>query len=71
MTLTKRGETVAVIGFLLMMFLVMGFAGAIETQPDPTCADYQAQQNWQLALHNDCPFTDENGNYLYTWKIGQ
>ena len=54
---------IAVLGFLLML----GIAGAIETQPDPTCEDYQAQQDWELALHNGCPFTDENGVYLYTW----
>jgi hypothetical protein len=67
MTLTKRGQTVLGIAFIVAIFAMMGIAGAIETQPNPTCADYQAQQDWELALHNGCPFTDEEGNYLYTW----
>ena len=54
---------IAVLGFLLML----GIGGAIETQAEPTCADYQAAQDWELALRNGCPFTDEEGNYLYTW----
>lgn len=67
MTLTKRGQTVLGVAFIVAIFAMMGIAGAIETQADPTCEDYQAQQDWELALHNGCPFTDEEGNYLYTW----
>jgi hypothetical protein len=66
--MTARGQktlaVIALFGFLLML----GIAGAIETQPNPTCADYQASQDWELALRNDCPFTDSQGNYLYTWQ---
>jgi hypothetical protein len=67
MQLTKRGQTVLGVLFIVAIFAMMGIAGAIETQPNPTCADYQAAQDWELALHNGCPFTDEEGNYLYTW----
>lgn len=68
MKLTKRGNTVAVLAFSALMLLIMGTVGAIETQDEPTCADYQASQDWQSAWENGCPFEDENGNYLYTWK---
>lgn len=67
MKLTKRGEKVVAIVGVFGFLVVMGIVGAIETQTNPTCADYQAEQNWELAFHNECPFTDEDGNYLYTW----
>jgi hypothetical protein len=67
MKLTKRGQKVVGIAALFGFLAIIGIAGAIETQPNPTCADYQAAQDWELALHNGCPFTDEEGNYLYTW----
>ena len=67
MTLTKRGQMFLSILFIIGIFAMLGIAGAIETQPNPTCEDYQAQQDWELALHNGCPFTDAEGNYLYTW----
>ena len=67
MKLTKRGQIVVGIAGLFALVAMMGIAGAIETQDEPTCADYQAAQDWELALYNNCPFTDENGVYLYTW----
>lgn len=67
MQLTKRGQTFLGLLFIVGLLAMMGIAGAIETQPNPTCEDYQAAQDWELALHNGCPFTDEEGNYLYTW----
>ena len=67
MKLTKRGQMFLSILFIVGIFAMLGIAGAIETQPNPTCEDYQAQQDWELALHNGCPFVDENGVYLYTW----
>ena len=67
MKLTKRGRKVVGIAGLFALVAMMGIAGAIETQDEPTCADYQAAQDWELALYNNCPFTDENGVYLYTW----
>lgn len=67
MKLTKRGQKVVGIAGLFALVAMMGIAGAIETQDEPTCADYQAAQDWELALYNNCPFTDENGVYLYTW----
>ena len=65
--MTKRGQTFLGLLFIVGLLAMMGIAGAIETQPNPTCEDYQAQQDWERALHNGCPFTDEEGNYLYTW----
>jgi len=50
------------------LLALIGIAGAIETQPNPTCADFQASQDWESAWQNDCPFTDSDGNYLYTWE---
>jgi len=67
MKLTKRGEFVVGTFFVLCLLALIGIAGAVEGQPTPTCDDYQAAQDWELALHNGCPFTDEEGNYLYTW----
>ena len=67
MTLTKRGRKVVGIASVFGFLALLGIAGAIETQDMPTCEDYQAQQDWELALHNGCPFTDDEGNYLYTW----
>ena len=65
--MTARGQktlaVIALFGFLAML----GIAGAVEGQAEPTCNDYQAAQDWQRALHNGCPFTDSEGNYLYTW----
>jgi hypothetical protein len=68
MKLTNRGERVLGAAFVIGLLAMLGIAGAIETQPNPTCEDYQASQDWQRALHNDCPFQDNNGNYLYTWE---
>ena len=68
MTLTKRGQTVLGIAFIVGLLAMMGIAGAIETQDMPTCEDYQASQNWQAAWENGCPFQNENGDYLYTWQ---
>ena len=65
--MTKRGQTFLGLLFIVGLLAMMGIAGAIETQPNPTCDDYQAQQDWERALHNGCPFTDESGDYLYTW----
>ena len=67
MKLTKRGQKVVGIASVFAFLALLGIAGSIETQSNPTCADYQAQQDWELALHNGCPFVDENGVYLYTW----
>lgn len=69
MRLTTRGQTVlglAIVGGLLAM---MGLAGAIETQDMPMCADYEASQDWKAAQKNNCPFQNENGEYLYEWEL--
>jgi hypothetical protein len=67
MTLTKRGQMVLGILFLFGLLAMMGIAGAIETQAEPTCDDLQVSQDVERAWQMGCPFTDENGNYLYTW----
>jgi hypothetical protein len=68
LTLTKRGQMVLGILFLFGLLAMMGIAGAVETQDEPTCADFQASQDWESAWQNDCPFTDSDGNYLYQWE---
>ena len=65
--MTKRGQTFLGLLFIIGLLAMMGIAGAIETQPTPTCNDYQEQNDWERALHNGCPFTSEDGEYLYTW----
>jgi hypothetical protein len=67
MQLTKRGQTVLGIAFIVGLLAMLGIAGAIETQDMPTCADYEVSQDWQAAWEHGCPFEDENGNYLYQW----
>ena len=67
MKFTPRGYRVAAIFALLVFLGFLGLGGMVETQDNPTCEDYQAAQDWELALHNNCPFIDENGEYLYTW----
>ena len=83
MTLTKRGERVLGATFIIGLLAAMGIAGHIETQPNPASnaqcdAIYHAvyvldgnpardsliQTAWDL----NCPFEDENGNYIYTWE---
>lgn len=68
MQLTPRGYRVVAVFALLVFLGFVGLAGMVETQADPNCEDYQAAQDWELALHNGCPFTDDSGNYLYTWE---
>jgi hypothetical protein len=68
MRLTKRGQTVLGVAFIVGLLAMMGVAGAIETQDMPTCSDYEASQNWEAAWDSGCPFQDNDGNYLYTWE---
>lgn len=65
--MTKRGQKFLSLLFILGIFAMLGIAGYVEGQPNPKCEDYQSQGDWERALHNNCPFTDKNGNYLYTW----
>jgi hypothetical protein len=66
-TLSKRGQNIVSIVFIVGLLAMLGIAGAVETQDFPTCEDHQASQDWQAAWKNGCPFQDDNGNYLYTW----
>ena len=76
--MTKRGERFLGILFLAGLLAMMGIAGAIETQSDPITVDCDALHAQHIANPNDldtvsrawdngCPFTDENGQYLYEW----
>ena len=83
MTLTKRGQTVLGVAFVVGLLAMMGVAGAIETQPNPA-TDEQCNSIYHAvyilednparlpligtAWDLGCPFEDENGNYLYTWE---
>jgi hypothetical protein len=67
--LTKRGEVVVGIVGVSAILAMIAIAGAVETQDVATCNDYQQSQNWQEASDNSCPFTDKDGNYLYTWEV--
>lgn len=68
MKLTKRGETLISILFVIGMIGVMAIVGAVETQDWPGCEEYRQSQDWESAWEKGCPFQDENGNYLYTWE---
>ena len=68
MRLTRRGQIVFGMLFIIGMIFLMSLAGAIETQDVATCEDYQASQDWEKAWDKGCPFQDGSGNYLYTWE---
>ena len=66
MQLTKRGERVAVIGFLSFMVLVMGVVGRMDAIEQ--CAKFEADNNYTAALDAGCSFDAlPNGEYPYTW----
>jgi hypothetical protein len=67
MKLTNRGELALGVAFVVGLLVMISFAGAIETQDIPTCKDYEISQDWESAWQNNCPFKDEQGNYLYEW----
>ncbi len=69
MKLTNRGQAVVGIAGVFGILALMGIVGAIETQDVSTCNTHQASQDWEAALENSCPFTDKDGNYLYTWEV--
>jgi steroid 5-alpha reductase family enzyme len=67
MTLTKRGERVAIIAFIAFMIIVMGIVGRVEA--DTQCATFQANNDYQSALVAGCSFDPlPNGEYPYTWE---
>ena len=66
MQLTKRGDRVAVIGFLSFMVLVMGVVGRMDAIEQ--CAKFEADNNYTAALDAGCSFDAlPNGEYPYTW----
>jgi hypothetical protein len=70
MTLTKRGQTVAIAAFLLFMVSVMALVGMMDAREQ--CARFQASNNVQAALDAGCSFDAlPNGEYPYTWDTSQ
>jgi len=76
MTLTQRGRTVVTFVALVAFLSVWGIAGYVDGKIQDTSCDSLhtkiiANPNdldaIQLAWNNNCPFQDENGEYLYTW----
>jgi len=66
--LTKRGRIVVSIAATFGIISLFAISGAIETQDIPTCDDFVVSQDWQGAMNNNCPFVNDNGEYLYTWE---
>jgi len=83
MRLTKRGQSVLGVAFIVGLLGAMGIAGAIETQPNPA-TDEQCDSIYHAVYILDgnparvdlihtafdlgCPFEDSEGNYIYTWE---
>ena len=72
MKLTQRGRNLVTFLSLLAFLSIWGIAGYVEGKTPATntntCAEFQASQDWESAWDKGCPFTDSNGNYLYTWE---
>ena len=76
MTLTDRGKSVVIFVVVVAFLSIWGIAGYLEGEtPNTTCdalhtkiiANPNDLDSIKLAWYNDCPFQDENGEYLYTW----
>ena len=76
MKLTERGRTVVTFAALVGFLSIWGIAGYIDGKTEvPTCKTLHSKiianpndlDAIQLAWNNNCPFQDEDGNYLYTW----
>jgi hypothetical protein len=67
MTLTKRGNRVALIALIAFMVSTLALAGRLEAMDQ--CAEFQADNNYAAALEAGCSFdTLPNGEYPYTWE---
>ena len=63
-----------IVGFIFVAVACFAVLDAIKATTAPTvgqsavdCVEIQHAQDWETALANNCPFTDKNGDYLYTW----
>lgn len=66
MTLTKRGNRVAIVALLSFMVATMGVVGMLDAQEQ--CAKFQENNNYTAALEAGCSFDAlPNGEYPYTW----
>jgi len=48
--------------------IVAAMAALIAAGGASACDSLQASQNWREAWSLGCPFTDDQGNHLYTWE---
>lgn len=67
MKLTKRGERVVSIAFILFMLGTIFLAGRVDALDQ--CAEFQANNDYQNALSAGCSFDQlSTGEYPYTWE---
>ena len=67
MTLTKRGNRVALIALIAFMVSTLALAGRFEALDQ--CAEFEAKNDHQSALVAGCSFDAlPNGEYPYTWE---
>ena len=67
MKLTKRGERVVSVAFILFMLGTIFLAGRVDALDQ--CAEFQANNDYQNALDAGCSFDQlSNGEYPYTWE---
>lgn len=66
MRLTERGRVVVASFFVFILLAITVLIARHDAIVE--CATLQANNDWQTALDAGCPFTDNDGNYLYTWE---
>jgi hypothetical protein len=67
MKLTKRGERVVSVAFILFMLGTIFLAGRVDALDQ--CAEFQANNDYQNALDAGCSFDELlTGEYPYTWE---
>lgn len=67
MKLTKRGERVVSVAFILFMLGTIFLAGRVDALDQ--CAEFQANNDYQNALDAGCSFDIlPTGEYPYTWE---
>lgn len=67
MKLTKRGERVVSVAFILFMLGTIFLAGRVDALDQ--CAEFQANNDYQNALNAGCKFDQlPTGEYPYTWE---
>ena len=66
MRLTNRGYVVVGSFFAFILLALSVLIGRYDAMEQ--CAKFQANNDWQAASDAACPFTDKDGNHLYTWE---